>query len=111
MHIDTLILLVIILKIVSLLDLSLRAAWGGHWLCSLAKRVLRDISWKEIIFNSVLINYLLIFLRYDECKEKLTPYLKKVGFNPAKDIRFMPCSGLTGAGLQEPVGANAPWYT
>jgi len=49
--------------------------------------------------------------RYDECKEKLTPYLKKVGFNPAKDIRFMPCSGLTGAGLQEPVGANAPWYT
>ena len=51
------------------------------------------------------------FFRYDECKEKLTPYLKKVGFNPAKDIRFMPCSGLTGAGLQEPVGANAPWYT
>merc|ERR1712241_463517 len=48
---------------------------------------------------------------YDECKDKLTPYLRKVGFNPAKDVKFMPCSGLTGAGLQEPVGANAPWYT
>merc|ERR1712226_9237 len=47
--------------------------------------------------------------RYEECKEKLTPYLKKVGFNPAKDIRFMPCSGLTGAGLLDPV--DAPWYT
>jgi len=49
--------------------------------------------------------------RYDECKNKLTPYLKKVGFNPAKDVKFMPCSGLTGAGLMEPVGSDAPWYT
>ena len=49
--------------------------------------------------------------RYDECKDKLTPYLRKVGFNPAKDVKFMPCSGLTGAGLKEPVGAAAPWYT
>ena len=23
----------------------------------------------------------------------------------------MPCSGLTGAGLMEPVGSDAPWYT
>lgn len=49
--------------------------------------------------------------RYDECKDKLIPYLKKVGFNPAKDVKFMPCSGLTGAGLKEPVGSAAPWYT
>lgn len=49
--------------------------------------------------------------RYDYCKDNLTPYLKKVGFNPAKDLKFMPCSGLTGAGLKEPVGENAPWYT
>ena len=49
--------------------------------------------------------------RYDECKNKLIPYLKKVGFNPAKDVKFMPCSGLTGAGLMETVGDNAPWYT
>jgi peptide chain release factor subunit 3 len=49
--------------------------------------------------------------RYDYCKDALTPYLKKLGFNPTKDLMFMPCSGLTGAGLMEPVGADAPWYT
>ena len=31
LHIDTLILPAIILKIFSLHDLSLRAAWAGHW--------------------------------------------------------------------------------
>lgn len=34
--------------------------------------------------------------RYNECKEKLLPFLKKVGFRKDKDIHFMPCSGLTG---------------
>ncbi|KAF7655696.1 hypothetical protein LDENG_00052280 [Lucifuga dentata] len=48
--------------------------------------------------------------RYEECKEKLLPFLKKVGFNPKKDIYFMPCSGLTGANLKDPV-AECPWYT
>uniref|UniRef100_A0A1A8PPZ0 Tr-type G domain-containing protein n=1 Tax=Nothobranchius rachovii TaxID=451742 RepID=A0A1A8PPZ0_9TELE len=48
--------------------------------------------------------------RYEECKEKLVPFLKKVGFNPKKDIHFMPCSGLTGANLKEPV-VECPWYT
>jgi len=48
--------------------------------------------------------------RYNYCKDNLTPYLKKLGFHPTKDIVFMPCSGLTGAGLKEPVGADAPWY-
>jgi len=50
--------------------------------------------------------------RFNECKEKLLPYLKKLGFNPAKDLTFMPCSGLTGAGLKEPVDPSlVPWYT
>ena len=48
--------------------------------------------------------------RYEECKEKLVPFLKKVGFNPKKDIYFMPCSGLTGANLKDPV-TECPWYT
>ncbi|KAA0705553.1 Eukaryotic peptide chain release factor GTP-binding subunit ERF3A [Triplophysa tibetana] len=48
--------------------------------------------------------------RYEECKEKLVPFLKKVGFNPRKDIHFMPCSGLTGANLKEPADF-CPWYT
>ncbi|XP_053550544.1 eukaryotic peptide chain release factor GTP-binding subunit ERF3A isoform X1 [Bombina bombina] len=47
--------------------------------------------------------------RYEECKEKLVPFLKKVGFNPKKDIHFMPCSGLTGANLKEPVDFCL-WY-
>ena len=49
--------------------------------------------------------------RYDYCKDQLTPYLKRVGFNPAKDVHFLPCSGLTGVGLMVPVGEVAPWYT
>lgn len=48
--------------------------------------------------------------RYEECKEKLVPFLKKVGFNPKKDIHFMPCSGLTGANLKDPVDF-CPWYS
>lgn len=48
--------------------------------------------------------------RYEECKEKLVPFLKKVGFNPKKDIHFMPCSGLTGANLKDPVDCCL-WYT
>ncbi|XP_055507826.1 eukaryotic peptide chain release factor GTP-binding subunit ERF3A isoform X2 [Leucoraja erinacea] len=47
--------------------------------------------------------------RYEECKEKLVPFLKKVGFNPKKDIYFMPCSGLTGANLKERA-ENCMWY-
>lgn len=47
--------------------------------------------------------------RYEECKEKLIPFLKKVGFNPKKDIHFMPCSGLTGANLKEQ-SDFCPWY-
>ena len=58
------------------------------------------------------INPIVIVIRYNECKEKLLPYLKKLGFNPQKDLTFMPCSGLTGAGLKEPVDSKAcPWYT
>lgn len=49
--------------------------------------------------------------RYEECKEKLVPFLKKVGFNPKKDIHFMPCSGLTGANLKDPVVELCTWYT
>jgi len=33
--------------------------------------------------------------RFEECRDKLMPYLKKVGFNPKTDIVFIPCSGCT----------------
>jgi len=49
--------------------------------------------------------------RYNECKEKLLPYLKKCGFNPKTDINFMPCSGLTGAFLtMVPDASICPWF-
>ena len=49
--------------------------------------------------------------RYDEIKEKLTPYLKKCGFQLNKDVFFMPCSGFTGAFIKDPLDeAICPWY-
>ncbi|GLH02949.1 Elongation factor 1-alpha 2 [Gryllus bimaculatus] len=49
--------------------------------------------------------------RYNECKDKILPYLRKLGFNPQKDLTFMPCSGLTGLGLKDPLDENiCPWY-
>ncbi|CAF0907390.1 unnamed protein product [Didymodactylos carnosus] len=49
--------------------------------------------------------------RYEEIKEKLTPYLKKCGFKPGEDTVFMPCSGLSGAVLKEHPGEKIlPWY-
>jgi peptide chain release factor subunit 3 len=39
------------------------------------------------------------------------PYLKKIGFNLAKDLTFMPVSGLTGLGLKEQIDPTVcPWY-
>lgn len=50
--------------------------------------------------------------RYNECKDKILPYLKKLGFNPAKDLTFMPCSGITGQGLKETIDPSiCPWYS
>jgi peptide chain release factor subunit 3 len=49
--------------------------------------------------------------RYDECCDKLLPYLKKCGFNPKNEIFFMPCSGLTGAFLKESIDESiCPWF-
>ncbi|XP_070580082.1 eukaryotic peptide chain release factor GTP-binding subunit ERF3A-like [Ptychodera flava] len=49
--------------------------------------------------------------RFEECKEKLIPFLKKVGFNPKKDIFFIPVSGMTGANLKESAQDVCPWYS
>lgn len=49
--------------------------------------------------------------RYNECRDKILPYLKKLGFNYNKDLFFLPCSGQTGQGLKEQVEeAICPWY-
>ncbi|KRY76206.1 Eukaryotic peptide chain release factor GTP-binding subunit ERF3B, partial [Trichinella pseudospiralis] len=50
--------------------------------------------------------------RYNECRDKIIPVLKKVGFVPGKDLYFMPCSGQTGALLKDPVSNDiCPWYS
>lgn len=49
--------------------------------------------------------------RYEECKTKLTPFLKKVGFNPKTDLMFIPVSGLTGANIRDvTTEAVCSWY-
>lgn len=48
--------------------------------------------------------------RYNECKDKLVPFLKSVGFKP-HEVYFMPCSGFTGQFLMEiPTEETCPWY-
>ncbi|KAJ8979973.1 hypothetical protein NQ317_013722 [Molorchus minor] len=50
-------------------------------------------------------------IRYNECKKKILPYLKKLGFNYNKDLFFLPCSGQTGQGLKDKVDDKiCPWY-
>jgi len=50
--------------------------------------------------------------RFDECVEKLTPFLKATGYNVKKDIVFIPMSGYTGANmLVHTTPEVCPWYT
>ncbi|XP_044008427.1 eukaryotic peptide chain release factor GTP-binding subunit ERF3A isoform X2 [Aphidius gifuensis] len=49
--------------------------------------------------------------RYDECKDKILPYLKKLGFIHGKDLTFMPVSGQLGIGLKDPIPKElCTWY-
>ncbi|XP_053209589.1 eukaryotic peptide chain release factor GTP-binding subunit ERF3A-like [Panonychus citri] len=49
--------------------------------------------------------------RFNECRDKLLPYLKRCGFNPKTELHFMPCSGLTGIFLREvPPESICSWY-
>lgn len=49
--------------------------------------------------------------RFNECRDKLIPYLRKCGFNPKTDLMFIPCSGLAGYFLKEPADESiCPWY-
>jgi elongation factor 1-alpha len=46
--------------------------------------------------------------RYEEIKNELAAYLKRVGYDPAK-INFVPISGWLGDNMQE-ASKNMPWY-
>ncbi|KAJ1971074.1 translation termination factor GTPase eRF3 [Dimargaris xerosporica] len=50
--------------------------------------------------------------RYDECVQKLTPFLKGAGYNPKTDLTFLPVSGFTGANLKDPIDPSVcNWYS
>ena len=49
--------------------------------------------------------------RYTEIVAGLTPFLKSCGYNPKKDIIFLPMSGLLGHNLKDRVPASiCPWW-
>lgn len=49
--------------------------------------------------------------RFDECVDKLTPFLKATGYNVKKDIMFIPIAGMTGANMKEHTTKEVcPWY-
>ncbi|KAI8355287.1 P-loop containing nucleoside triphosphate hydrolase protein [Mortierella sp. GBAus27b] len=47
--------------------------------------------------------------RFDECINKLSPFLKANGFNMKADVTFMPVSGFTGANIKARLD-NVDWY-
>ncbi|ENN71167.1 eukaryotic peptide chain release factor GTP-binding subunit ERF3A-like [Dendroctonus ponderosae] len=49
--------------------------------------------------------------RYNECRDKILPYLKKLGFIFNKDLFFLPCSGQLGQNLKDPVEKSiCSWF-
>ncbi|KAL4853614.1 Eukaryotic peptide chain release factor GTP-binding subunit ERF3B [Chlorella vulgaris] len=49
--------------------------------------------------------------RYDEIEGKLTPFLRGCGYNPKKDLLFIPLSGLMGLNMKERVSTDVcSWY-
>eukprot|EP00730_Choanoeca_flexa_P008746 TRINITY_DN12531_c7_g1_i5.p1 TRINITY_DN12531_c7_g1~~TRINITY_DN12531_c7_g1_i5.p1 ORF type:complete len:651 (+),score=186.43 TRINITY_DN12531_c7_g1_i5:126-2078(+) len=49
--------------------------------------------------------------RYEECKQKLKPFLRQTGFKP-DEVFFMPVSGQVGINLTEkPPAGTCDWYT
>lgn len=50
--------------------------------------------------------------RYDECIDKLIPFLRQTGFNLKTEVDFIPISGLKGYNIKEPIPEGmCPWYT
>ncbi|KAG0044082.1 translation termination factor GTPase eRF3 [Gryganskiella cystojenkinii] len=49
--------------------------------------------------------------RYDECVNKLSPFLKANGYNMKSDVTFMPVSGYTGANIKKGIDPkDCDWY-
>jgi peptide chain release factor subunit 3 len=49
--------------------------------------------------------------RFDEIKDKLTPFIKAAGFNPKTDVTFIPVSAYTGINLKDRIPKNVcTWW-
>jgi peptide chain release factor subunit 3 len=49
--------------------------------------------------------------RYDECVQKLKPFLKGCGFVIKREVKFIPISGLKGNNVKDEVDASiCPWW-
>ena len=49
--------------------------------------------------------------RFREIETRLGPFLKTCGYNPKKDIIFVPISALNGNNVRDPVdSSNCPWW-
>ncbi|KAG0271578.1 translation termination factor GTPase eRF3 [Linnemannia exigua] len=50
--------------------------------------------------------------RYDECVDKLSPFLKSNRYNLKTDVMFMPVSGFTGANIKKGIDPkDCDWYS
>ncbi|CAM9579342.1 unnamed protein product, partial [Phaeothamnion confervicola] len=50
-------------------------------------------------------------VRFDECVDKLRPFLKQCGFKIKTQVKFLALSGLSGANIKEVVPASVcPWW-
>jgi peptide chain release factor subunit 3 len=50
--------------------------------------------------------------RFNEIKDKLTPFIKMAGFNTKTDVSFIPVSAYTGANLKDRVDKKVcPWHS
>ncbi|KAF4619553.1 hypothetical protein D9613_005234 [Agrocybe pediades] len=49
--------------------------------------------------------------RYDEIKDKLTPFVRSAGFNPKTDVTFIPVSAFTGVNLKDRIPKSVcTWF-
>lgn len=49
--------------------------------------------------------------RFEEIVEKLTPFLRQIGFNMKTEVEFIPISGLKGHNIKEPIPEGmCTWY-
>jgi peptide chain release factor subunit 3 len=50
--------------------------------------------------------------RFDECCNKLRPFLKSCSYKIKKEVKFLPISGLSGANVKDPVDPKVcPWWS